>query len=184
MAIACASRRVSQEDFYLSGRPSTRFAVKQVIGAHWCWIATVNVFLGEICNFGSSVSLETSRPLPALVASFTFFSARLRCWETLDSTLEFRPGSRANLSVLVGYGVLLSQCYLFIYLCLARISSVTSAVSCPLSVLVVSRNAVSLVCCFVVFPFCSRALCWMDSWLNQEFVSEHSAEAIVERNQR
>ena len=38
--------------------------------------------------------------LPALVASFTFFSARLRCWETLDSTLEFRPGSRANLSVL------------------------------------------------------------------------------------
>ena len=39
--------------------------------------------------------------LPAFVASFTFFSARLRCWETLDSTLEFRPGSRANLSVLV-----------------------------------------------------------------------------------
>ena len=28
LAIACASRRVSQEDFYLSGRPSTRFAVK------------------------------------------------------------------------------------------------------------------------------------------------------------
>jgi hypothetical protein len=46
LVIACASRRVSQEDFYLSGRPSTRFAVKQVIGAHWCWIAIVNVFLG------------------------------------------------------------------------------------------------------------------------------------------
>ena len=69
---------------------------------------------------------------------------------------------------------------LFVHLCLARISSVTSAVSCPLSVLVVSRDAVALVCCFVDFPFCSRALafalalsvCWMDSWLNQEFVIE------------
>ena len=34
----------------------------------------------------------------AIVASY--FSALLRCWETLDSTLESRLGSRANLSVL------------------------------------------------------------------------------------
>ena len=101
---------------------------------------------------------------------------------------------------------------LFVHLCLARISSVTSAVSCPLSVLVVSRGAVALVCCFLVFPFFSLvfalalalSVCWMDPWLNQEFVIELCAcqlgsysewhmvstaqnasfEAIIETNQR
>ena len=85
----------------------------------------------------------------AIVASY--FSALLRCWETLDSTLESRPGSRANLSVHHGF-VKLAECCVHADLCCGlRIGLHCLAISCSLRTCVLS---------YIWFDECGEYIRW------------------------